>query len=220
MILSKLEKLTYPFSMRGAELTVRALTVAESKRLSRRFPQYDFMQVVLDPDRQGNPVTEISEQGQRALVATCLGFGGDAAQEAAVEWLTGDERDQIVAAMLALSFEVGGFAYKGMLRNDRVKISIRGIDFKLRPLSQAMFDRLELRFPDLRVISSDPVGVFDCPEPAINALIAAAFDVDGDPIEEAAAANLNLAEQVNLIALAFGAVPKPESGPRRRSELN
>ncbi|MBB2697688.1 UNVERIFIED_ORG: hypothetical protein GGI66_002348 [Rhizobium esperanzae] len=221
MTLSKLEKLTYPFSIRGAELTARALTIAESKRLSRRFPQYDFMQVVLDPDRQGNPVTEISEQGQRALVATCLGYGGDAAQEAAVERLTDDERDQIVAAMLALTFEVGGVAYKGMLRNDRVKISLRGVGFKLRLLSQPVFDRLELRFPDLRLISSDPAGIFDCPEPAINALIAAAFDVDGDPIEEAAAANLNLAEQVNLIALAFGGVPEPESAhTRRRSSLN
>ncbi|MBB2680627.1 UNVERIFIED_ORG: hypothetical protein GGI61_004226 [Rhizobium esperanzae] len=213
MKLSQLSRFTYPFQIRGAELTARALTIAESKRLSRRFPQYDFMQVVLDPGRQGNPVTEICEQGQRALVATCLGFGGDAAQEAAVERLTEDERDQIVAAMLALTFEVGGVAYKGVLRNDRMKISIRGIDFKLRQLSQPMFNHLDLRFPELRIIDSDPARIFDCSEAAINALIAAGVGFAGDPIEEAAAAHLNLAEQVNIIALMFGAVPEPTSAP-------
>ncbi|QND22560.1 hypothetical protein HB774_24115 [Rhizobium leguminosarum bv. viciae] len=217
MSLSKLDKLTHRFSIRGAELTARALTIAESRRLSRRFPQYDFMRAFHHTAGHGVPLVEVSEAGKRALVATCVGYGGDRDQEAAVARLTGDERDQIVAAMLALTFEVGGVAYKGMLRNDRVRISLRGINFKLRLLSQSMFDRLELRFPDLRVISSDPSGIFDCPEPAINALIAAAFDVDGDPIEEAAAANLNLAEQVNLIALAFGAVPDPAAKPKLAS---
>ncbi|OHV26231.1 hypothetical protein EOS93_10115 [Rhizobium sp. RMa-01] len=220
MKLSHFSRLTHPFSIRGAALTARALTIAESKRLSRRFPQYDFVKVVLDPNRQGDPLMEISEPAQRALVATCLGYGGDAAQEAAVERLTDDERDQIVAAMFALTFEVGGVAYKGMLRNDQAKITIRDVDFKIRLLSQPMFDRLELRFPDLQVISSDPAGIFDCPEPAINAVIAETLGFGGDPIEEAAVAHLNLVEQVNLIALAFGGVPEPESAPPRRSELN
>lgn len=219
MTLSKLSRLTLPLNICGAELTARALTIAESRRLYRRFPQYDFMQVVNDPDRLSDALTEISEQGQRAFVATCCGYGGDPDQEAAVAQLPEDEQDQIVGASITLTFVHGGVKFKGMV-DGKALITIRGVDFKVQLLSLPMLDGLALRFPDLAPIESEPEKIFDCSEPSINAFIAAGVGCAGDPIEEAAAAHLNLVEQHDIIALMFGAVPQPASAPGRRPGLN
>ncbi|MGR9427733.1 hypothetical protein [Rhizobium leguminosarum] len=218
MSLSKLEKLAYPFSIRGAELTAQALTIAESRRLSRRFPQYDFVGAIAH-SRHGVPLVAVSEEGQRALVATCVGYGGDRDQEAAVERLTENERDQIVEAMLVLTFETGGIEFKGV-RNGKVRITVRGVDFRVRQLHRPMLDGLARRFADIdRIVfqGSPVVQLFDCSEPAINAFIAAGLGFGGDPAEEAAAANLNLVEQRNIIALMFGAVPDPPAKPKLAS---
>ncbi|MGO7177672.1 hypothetical protein ACCS91_27225 [Rhizobium ruizarguesonis] len=220
MSLYKLAKLRHPISLRGGvQLEARALTIADSRRLSRRFPQYDFVRAI-DHSRQGVPLLAVSEEGQRALVATsCLGCrAGDRDQEAAVARLTESERDEIVGAMLLLTFETGGVEFKGM-RNGKVQITVRGVDFTVRQLQQPMLDGLAMRFPDIErlVFQGSPVAqLFDCSEPAINAFIAAGLGFAGDPVEEAAVARLNLVEQRDIIALMFGAVPDDPAAPPPR----
>ncbi|PDS79163.1 hypothetical protein [Rhizobium sp. L43] len=223
MTLSKLSKLTHPFYIRGAELTARALTIADSKRLGRRFPHLDLVKVLGREEVPGMPLVSTSPASRHALVATCLGHGGDPAQEAAVDRLTRDEQAEIIGAALDLTLKNLDLKILKEWRNGRKRIRLRGVKLEVRPLSPQLAMALVRRFPDFMCFLDETIStdqLLDSSEPALNALIAAGLGRAGDPVEEEAASRLTMLEQSAIIVYMFGLAPEAPGAPARLSGLN